>query len=440
MDLFENNLGFQKGMPLAERVRPQKLDDVVGQSELLAPGKFFRRMVEKDQMSSAIFWGPPGTGKTTLAKVIANTTRRKFEFFSATTQGVKEIREILSRARTERAYQGQGTLVFIDEIHKLNRSQQDVLLEEVEKGTIHLIAATTESPSFEINSALLSRSRVFVLEHLSEEEIKKVLNRALREDEVMRDSGVKVAKAAIDYLAQRSEGDARVALNTLEVAVLVAENGKVSKDCVAEALQSRPVVFDKSGDGHYDVASALQKSIRSSDVDASIYWLARAIAGGENVMFLARRLVVIAAEDVGLADPRALQVAIAAQQAAHLTGLPEARIPLAEATIYLAAAPKSNSAYMAIKTALAEVSESGSLPVPKQIRNAPTKLHAAQGFHDGYQYAHDYPHGIPPLECLPTKIKNKRFYAPKETGMEKNISERLDFIKERKDEQRKKNG
>lgn len=427
MDLFEQAAQNASDAPLAERLRPKSLDEVVGQKHLLGEDKLLRRLIESDQITSILFWGPPGTGKTTLAQVIAQTTRSRFVSFSAVLQGVKDVREIVAQARQEKAYHNRKTLLFIDEIHRFNKAQQDAFLPHVERGDIILIGATTENPSFEVNAALLSRSRVFVLEPLAPEDIRQLLKRALIDPRGLGERGLSATDEALDFLSEMAGGDARIALNTLEVAALSLGKGCISKAVLAESLQKKPLLYDKGGEEHYNVISAFIKSLRGSDPDAALYWLARMIEAGEDPMFIARRLVIFASEDVGNADPRGLQIAIAAMQAVHFVGLPEGRINLAQAVTYLATAPKSNASYKGIDAALAEVRQSGALAVPLHVRNAPTGLMKDLGYGKGYRYAHDDPRGIVPQTHLPDDLVHKRFYRPTEHGYEKTIGERLRY-------------
>ena len=433
MDLFSSATSAKAPAPLAERMRPQRLDEMVGQQHLLGSEGILRRLIEQDQLSSAIFWGPPGTGKTTLARVIAQTTKSHFIAFSAVLQGVKDIREVVAKAQQERNYYGRRTLLFIDEIHRFNKAQQDALLPWVENGDIILIGATTENPSFEVNSALLSRSRVFVLEPLDIDDIQKLIRRAISVTEGLGQLQLSIEDRAVEFLADQAHGDARVALNTLEVAATTAKDQIIRHADVATAMQRAPLLYDKGAEEHYNVISAFIKSMRGSDPDAAIYWLARMIEAGEDPLFIARRIVIFAAEDVGNADPRALQLAVAAQQAVHFIGLPEGRIPLAQAVTYLATAPKSNAAYMAIADAQKEVRQSGALPVPFHLRNAPTGLMKDLGYGRDYQYAHDHKDSVVTQEHLPEALGGSKYYRPNESGYEKTIRERLAWWAEQRD-------
>ncbi len=427
MDLFSSETSDKAPAPLAERLRPHRIDEMVGQQHLLGKDGILRRLIEQDKLTSAILWGPPGTGKTTLARVIAQTTRSHFVAFSAVLQGVKDIREVVAKAQQERNYYGRRTLLFIDEIHRFNKAQQDALLPWVENGDITLIGATTENPSFEVNSALLSRSRVFVLEPLATEDIQQLLKRALSSQEGLGPQQLEIEDKAIEFIAEQAHGDARIALNTLEIAAATADDNSIKYCDAATAMQKSPLLYDKGAEEHYNVISAFIKSMRGSNPDAAIYWLARMIEAGEEPLFIARRMVVFAAEDIGNADPRALQLAVSCQQAVHFIGMPEGRIPLAQAVTYLATAPKSNAAYAAIGEAQKEVRQSGALPVPHHLRNAPTGLMKDLGYGKDYQYAHNHADSIVTQEHLPEALCGREFYCPKDSGYEKTIRERLDW-------------
>jgi putative ATPase len=427
MDLFSSATSDKVPAPLAERLRPHRIDEMVGQQHLLGEEGILRRLIEKDQLTSAIFWGPPGTGKTTLARVIAQTTRCHFVAFSAVLQGVKDVREVVAKAQQERNYYGRRTLLFIDEIHRFNKAQQDALLPWVENGDIILIGATTENPSFEVNSALLSRSRVFVLEPLTAEEIQQLIRRALSKEQGLGLQQLEIEDQAIEFLAEQAHGDARVALNTLEISANTASNKIIRHSDTAAAMQKAPLLYDKGAEEHYNVISAFIKSMRGSDPDAAIYWLARMIEAGEDPLFIARRMVIFASEDIGNADPRALQVAVSTQQAVHFIGMPEGRIPLAQTVTYLATAPKSNAAYVAVGEAQKEVRQSGALPVPLHLRNAPTGLMKDLDYGKDYQYAHNHTNGVITQKHLPEALAGTKFYRPKDSGYEKMIRERLDW-------------
>jgi putative ATPase len=429
--------------PLADRVRPRTLDEILGQEEVLGPGRPLRRAIEQDQLRSLILWGPPGSGKTTLAFVIRRMTRAHFEAMSAVLSGVKEVREVLRAAEERRRREGRRTILLIDEIHRFNKAQQDALLAHVESGDIVLIGATTENPSFEVNAALLSRSRVVVLKPLGEEQLLAVLRQALAD--AGRGLGswrAKVDEDALAFLAGAADGDARTALNVLELAVTTSvphEGGERRVDLAAmqQAFARKALLYDKAGEEHYNIISALHKSIRNSDADAGLYWLARMIEGGEDPLYVARRLVRFASEDVGLADPQALVVAMAAQQAVHFIGLPEGALALAELVVYLAAAPKSNAAYVAYGEAVKDALETRAEPVPLWIRNAPTRLMKDLGYGGGYRYAHDEAEGVAGMECLPDGLVGRRYYRPTDRGREKDVGARLDaarLIRERKKE------
>ncbi|HEY6008797.1 MAG TPA: replication-associated recombination protein A [Geobacteraceae bacterium] len=416
--------------PLAERMRPRTLEEFVGQEHLLGPDKLLRRLIETDQLTSLIFWGPPGSGKTTLARIIAGATRAHFIFFSAILSGIKDIREIVKEAEDQRKYRGQRTILFVDEIHRFNKTQQDAFLPYVERGTFTIIGATTENPSFEVIAPLLSRCKVLVLNQLTDADVAAILRRALADREQgLGGLGLAVDDEALAFMAEQAQGDARIALNTLETAARLARNGAITLDTAREAVQKKPLLYDKGGEEHYNVISAFIKSMRGSDPDAALYWLARMIEAGEDPLFILRRMVILASEDIGNADPRALQVAVAALQGFQLVGLPEGRIIMAQAVTYLATAPKSNASYVGIDAALSEVGKSGALPVPMHIRNAPTRLMKELGYHKGYRYAHDYAEGYAAQDYLPERLTGRRFYDPAGHGYEKAIRERMEWLR-----------
>ncbi len=419
--------------PLAARMRPRTLEEFVGQEHLLASGKVLRRAIERGELTSLILYGPPGTGKTSLAHVIAHYTESEVEQVNAVTAGVGELREVIARARDRRMLHGRRTILFIDEIHRFNKAQQDVLLPHVEDGTVVLIGATTENPFFEVNSTLVSRSRIFRLEPLGEEALRTIIHRALTDAE--RGLGpfrVEVGDAAMAHLIAVSNGDARIALNALELAGMTAPPDAggvrtVTLESVEDAAQRRALVYDRAGDSHYDHISAFIKSMRGSDPDAAVYWMARMLAAGEDARFIARRMVIHAAEDVGMADPMALVVATAAAQAVEFVGLPEARIPMAEAAIYIATAPKSNAVVQAIGSAMTDVEEQRADPVPVHLREPGHPLVAQRlGHGAGYKYAHDYPGGFVPQQYLPDSVKDRVYYRPAGAGFEMEIRSRLE--------------
>ncbi len=413
--------------PLAERMRPRTFDELVGQQELLAPGQPLRAAIERDALQSIILWGPPGTGKTTIARLIATVTRAHFIAFSAVLSGIKDIRAVMAEAEAARRELARRTILFVDEIHRFNKAQQDAFLPRVEAGDIVLIGATTENPSFEVNAALLSRSRVFVLQPLATEETAAILRRALADPERgLGSTGVAADDDALAAIARHASGDARVALNLLELAASLAGSGRIDRELLARAIQKRALLYDKSGDEHFNLISALHKSLRNSDPDAGVYWLARMIEAGEEPLYIARRLVRFASEDVGNADPNALAVAVAAKEAVHFIGMPEGNTALAQAVTYLATAPKSNAVYAAYKQAAADAHEQVAEPVPLHLRNAPTRLMKDQGYGDGYAYAHDDPDGVTGMDCLPPALAGRRYYRPAARGYEKEVGRRLD--------------
>ena len=417
--------------PLAERMRPATFDEFVGQEHILAEDKVLRRAIANDRIPSILFWGPPGSGKTTLARLIATVTRAHFEPVSAVSAGVADLRKAIAAAHERRSFYQQSTILFVDEIHRFNKAQQDVILPHVEDGTVIFIGATTENPSFEVNAPLLSRCRVFTLKALSPGDVETIVRRALDDDR----RGLGMLKLilepdALQHLVNIANGDARVALNALEMATVATEPGpdgqrQVSVDAISDALQRRAPLYDKAGDSHYDTISAFIKSVRGSSPDGALYWLARMLESGEDPLFIARRLVILAAEDIGLANPGALPVAVAAQQAVHFIGLPEGRIPLAEATVYLATSPKSNAAYMALERAMEDVRNTPNEPVPLHLRNAVTGLMRGMGYGSGYKYSHDYEGHFEAQEYLPPGLSDRRYYQPSDQGSEASITERL---------------
>lgn len=411
--------------PLAERMRPRSLGEFCGQEHLLGPGKSLRTMIEADRLPSMIFWGPPGCGKTTLAHIIAHETSSRFVFFSAIMAGVKEIREIFKDAETH-ASSGTRTILFVDEIHRFNKAQQDAFLPAVEKGLVTIIGATTENPSFEVIAPLLSRCRVLRLKQLEADELAALLRKTLQDsDKGLGSLQLAIADEALAFLAEAAQGDGRKALNTLEVAAGLALDGLISLEIAQEAMQQKALLYDKGGEEHYNVISAFIKSMRGSDPDASLYWLARMLEAGEDPLFILRRMIILASEDIGNADPRALQMAVSALQAFQMVGMPEGRIILGQAVTYLATAPKSNASYLGINEALSEVRKSGALEVPLHIRNAPTKLMKDFGYGKGYQYAHDDRDGLVLQEHLPTELTGATYYEPTNRGYEAVIRDRL---------------
>ena len=426
--------------PLPARLRPQTVDEIVGQQHLLGPGKILRRIIEQDAVSSMIFWGPPGVGKTTLANVIANHTKASFINFSAVTSGIKEIRAVMQKADDNRST-GEKTIVFVDEIHRFNKAQQDAFLPFVEKGSIILIGATTENPSFEVNGALLSRCKVFVLKALSEEDILLLLQRAVTSPLGFGDQHVQIEEDVLRMIAVFANGDARTALSTLEMAVLngEAENGSVNvtAETVEQCTSRKSLLYDKTGEEHYNLISALHKSMRNSDPDAAVYWLARMLEAGEDPLYIARRVTRFASEDVGLADPRALELAIAAFQACHLIGMPECSVHLTQAVVYLSLAPKSNALYLAYESAKKDALKQLAEPVPLNIRNGVTKLMREEGYGQGYQYAHNTEDKLTDMQCLPDSLLGRSYYRPTTQGLEYKFKDRMEQIRQWKESHKK---
>ena len=433
MDLFDQHYNqlVQKEAPLAARMRPRNFNEFVGQEHIVGEGKVLRKAIEQDQLPSLIFWGPPGSGKTTLAFVIANITKSHFSPMSAVTAGVADLRKVVEEAKSRRGMYGQRTILFIDEIHRFNKAQQDAILPYVENGTITLIGATTENPSFEVISPLLSRCRVFTLNPLTDEEIALIIRRALEDEERgLKRMKVELSEDALAHLLRMSSGDARVALNALEMAASATTpdgSGRrhIGLEAIEDAFQHRALLYDKSGEEHYNLISALHKSLRSSDPDAALYWLARMLEAGEDPLYIARRLVRFASEDIGLADPQALVQATSAQQAVHFVGMPEANLALAQAVVYLATAPKSNSLYKAYSQAKEDVEKTRTYPVPLHLRNPETSLMRELGYGKGYKYAHDFPGHFVKQQNLPDALKGRRYYYPSDQGFEKEIEKRL---------------
>ena len=433
MNLFDHRSEqqLQGKAPLAARMRPRSFDEYIGQDHIIGAGSVLRRSIEADRLPSIILWGPPGAGKTTLASLIANLTRSHFEQISGVASGVADLRRVAAEARQRLGMSAQSTILFVDEIHRFNKAQQDVILPYVEDGTLVLIGATTENPSFEVVSPLLSRARVFALEALTDEQVKRIVKTAAADAE--RGLGAlqpRLDEQALNALVNLANGDARTALNALELAVSAAAPDadgirRIDIAMVEDAMQRRSLRYDKAGDLHYDTISAFIKSVRASDPDAAVYWLARMLEAGEDPLFIARRLVILASEDIGMADPHGLVVAVAAQQAVHFIGLPEGRIPLAEATVYLATAPKSNKSYTALNEAMRDVQRTRNEPVPLHLRNAVTGLMKDMGYGAGYKYAHDYEGAYTPTQNLPASLTDRRYYRPGNQGYEARVRQRL---------------
>lgn len=429
LSLFDDR---EKTVPLASRLRPSSLEEFVGQEHLVGKGKILRQLIEKDQISSMIFWGPPGVGKTTLASVIAGKTKAEFVNFSAVTSGIKEIKEVMNTAEMRRKMGGR-TVMFVDEIHRFNKAQQDAFLPFVEKGSIILIGATTENPSFEVNSALLSRCKVFVLKELEKKDIMKLLERALKSPEGFGKQNVRMTEQQMEAVAVFANGDARAALNTLEMVILngeiSAERITVTDEGMEQCISRKSLLYDKTGEEHYNLISALHKSMRNSDPDAAIYWMCRMLEGGENPLYIARRLIRFASEDVGMADSNALQMAVAAYQACHFLGMPECDVHLTHVVTYLAMAPKSNALYLACEACKKDIKEKKVEPVPLILRNAPTGLMKDLEYGKGYEYAHSTEEKLTRMQCMPDSLKDRVYYKPTEQGDEKKVGERLDEIK-----------
>ena len=438
ISIFDND---DTNQPLASRMRPRDLDEFVGQDHLLGPGKVLQRLIDQDRVTSMIFWGPPGVGKTTLARIIANRTNARFITFSAVTSGIKEIRQVMQQAEQSRRF-GDKTIVFIDEIHRFNKAQQDAFLPFVEKGSIILIGVTTENPSFEVNGALLSRCKVFVLHQLTEQDIAALVRRAITDPRGFGDRNVLIDDDMIGMISAFANGDARAALMTLEMVVLNGDvttgaDGRdtvvVTKETIEQCTSKRSLLYDKDGEEHYNLISALHKSMRNSDPDAAVYWLARMLEAGEDPLYIARRVTRFASEDVGLADPRALELAVAAYQACHFIGMPECSVHLTEAVVYLSLAPKSNAMEVAYNLARVDALEQLAEPVPLNIRNATTRLMKEKGYGKGYKYAHDYEDKLTSMQCLPDSLVGREYYKPTEQGLESRFKDRLRDIKEWKE-------
>jgi putative ATPase len=438
MSLFEtqpSETQEQGRRPLADRMRPETLEDFVGQLHILAPGKPLRRQIERDELASIILWGPPGSGKTTLAMIVARKTKSDFVRFSAVLSGIREIKDVMAAAEKTRRY-GRRTILFIDEIHRFNKAQQDAFLPYVERGDIALIGATTENPSFEVNAALLSRTKVYMLSALSTDEVVTLLQRALQDEKRgLGGEKVEISDELLRQIAVFANGDARSAYNTVEAAAAAAPrdaegNATITEKLIEDAIQRKVLLYDKAGEEHFNIISALHKSVRNSDADAALYWLGRMLEAGEDPLYVARRLIRMASEDVGMADPKALEVAVAAMQAVHFVGLPEGDLALAQATVYLALAPKSNALYTGYGEVKGDAQKTVAEPVPLHLRNAVTGLMANFGYGKGYQYAHNAEEKLTDMECLPENLRGRRYYQPSDQGFEKRLKEKMQAIEE----------
>lgn len=438
--MYQQSIFEKDYKPLASKMRPTSLSEFVGQKHLVGEGKILRKLIDQDQITSMIFWGPPGVGKTTLARIIAHSTKSIFIDFSAVTSGIKEIKEVMNKAEENRKM-GERTILFVDEIHRFNKAQQDAFLPYVERGSITLIGATTENPSFEVNSALLSRAKVFVLKPLETKDIVELLDRAIHSKDGFQNENIELEEGILESIANFASGDARTALNTLEMLVLNGEREdnhvRITKQLLEECTSKKSLLYDKNGEEHYNLISALHKSMRNSDPDAAIYWLARMLEAGEDPLYIARRLIRFASEDVGLADSNALPLAVAAYQACHFIGVPECNVNLTEVVTYLSLVPKSNALYVAYEAAKRDAKEMITEPVPLQLRNAPTKLMRELHYGENYQYAHDTKEKLTTMTCLPESLKEKSYYHPTEQGKEAKFKERLEQIEHWKQEQQK---